>query len=87
MPQLIDDATRIRCIRALVGMTTGDFAKYLGVGVGSVTEWEHGRASPRASMNRRLLALCHERGIAFLPCGMPVPYHATLTLKESINVG
>jgi DNA-binding transcriptional regulator YiaG len=85
MPQLIDDATKIRVIRALVGMTTGAFAKYLCVQPGAVTDWEHGRSSPRATMSRRMLALCHERGIAFLPCGMPLPYHATLTLKENHN--
>lgn len=84
---LIDDATRVRVIRALVGMTSAAFAKYLGVGVGSVTDWEHGRSSPRSAHARHMLALCHERGIAFLPCGMPVPYHATLTIKESINGG
>jgi transcriptional regulator with XRE-family HTH domain len=85
MPLLIDDATRIRVIRALVGMTTAHFAKHLGCQPGAVTDWEHGRSEPRSPLRKKLWELCHERGIAFLPCGMPVPYHATLTLKESRN--
>lgn len=85
MTQLIDEATRVRVIRALVGMTTGDFAAHLCVLPGAVTDWEKGRSEPRSTHRRHILALCHERGIAFLPCGMPVPYHATLTLKEGHN--
>ena len=82
---LIDDATKVRVIRALVGMTSADFAKYLGVRVDTITQWEHGRHTPSRVHARHMLALCHERGIAILPCGMPIPYHAVLTLKESTN--
>lgn len=85
MPQLIDDATRIRVIRALVGMTTAQFAQRLAVRPDAVTQWEHGRLSPRTANQQRLRELCCERGIAILPCGMPVPYYAVLTLKEHTN--
>lgn len=82
MPQLIDDATRIRVIRVLVRMSAAEFGKRLGVRGQTVTDWEHGRYEPRPVTRQKMWDLCNERGIAFLPSGMPVPYHATLTLKE-----
>ena len=44
----------VRALRARLGMTREQFARYLGVSPGSIFLWESGRARPRAANLARL---------------------------------
>ena len=44
----------VRALRARLGMTREQFARYLGVSPGSIFLWESGRARPRANSLARL---------------------------------
>jgi DNA-binding transcriptional regulator YiaG len=44
----------VRALRAKLGMTREQFARYLGVSPGSIFLWETGRAQPRAASLARL---------------------------------
>jgi len=44
----------VRALRARLGMTREQFARYLGVSPGSIFLWESGRARPRAASLARL---------------------------------
>ena len=44
----------VRALRARLGMTREQFARYLGVSPGSIFLWESGRARPRATSLARL---------------------------------
>jgi len=44
----------VRALRAKLGMTREQFARYLGVSPGSIFLWESGRAKPRAASLARL---------------------------------
>ena len=44
----------IRALRARLGMTREQFARYLGVSPGSIFLWESGRARPREASVARL---------------------------------
>ena len=70
---IVNDATRIRIIRAYLGMESKAFAARLGVGPNTVTNWEHGRSSPTKNIREELARLCVLNGIGFLPSGYPVP--------------
>lgn len=70
----LDDATRIRVIRALLGMSSRDFAARVGICGATLTGWERSRATPTPSKRQELAELCHEKGIAFSPSGMPFPW-------------
>lgn len=68
-----DDATRVRVIRAIVGMDSKSFAAHLGICAGTCTAWEKGRSSPQGAGKKALLELCQERKIGFTPSGFPFP--------------
>ncbi len=85
MISMVDDARRIRVIRALLGLTSRAFAARMGISVGCVTSWEHGRATPQREKRKELAAFCQKEGIAFLPSGMPVPSIDLLPSQETDN--
>lgn len=69
----MDDATTVRVVRAILGLDSQTFAKRMKVSIGTLTNWEKGRAIPQAASRKRLAQLCRKRKLAFLPSGMPVP--------------
>lgn len=81
----INDAQRIRVIRALLGMGSAEFANVLGISVGALTNWEKGRCEPQSDNRKRISEICHEHKISFLPSGMPVPYPDAFLFKEKTN--
>ena len=85
MPPVIDDAVRVRVIRALLDMKSKDLAERLGVTACTITFWERGTAVPRGDHRRALENLCREHRISFLPSGMPVPFDDCLQFKEKSN--
>lgn len=70
---IIDDALRIRLIRAMLGMSSAALARTLNVCAGTMTAWEKGRSCPQGENKRLLAQLCQEQGIAFSPSGYPFP--------------
>lgn len=78
---MIDEATRIRVIRALIGMNSREFAAALKVTANSITNWEKGRTVPTKLTRRRLARLCQQHNVCFLPSGTPVPMDDCLTFK------
>lgn len=78
----IDDATRVRVVRALLGMSSKEFAQKIGISQGCITSWEHGRTAPQGPHRHELAKLCHERKIGMLPSGMPVPFTDVLMFRE-----
>lgn len=72
-PLIYNDATRIRVIRATLGMNCRTFAGRLGISLGTLTNWERGRTGPRGDKRDALTVLCQEFGIGFTPSGFPFP--------------
>jgi DNA-binding XRE family transcriptional regulator len=85
MPPVIDDAVRVRVIRALLDMKSKELAERIGVSAVTITYWERGTAVPRGDHRRELESLCREHRITFLPSGMPVPFDDCLQFKEKKN--
>ena len=77
----IDDSVRVRVIRALIGITSKEFARRVGVSPLTVTSWERNHFQPSATNRQALNKLCHEYGIAFMPSGYPVPAEECLMFK------
>ena len=82
---MINDATRIRVIRALIGISSKELAARLEVTQGVITGWEKGRSSPRQKSRSRLEQLCEEHNIMFLPNGYPVLADEFLPKEASID--
>ena len=78
----IDEATRIRLVRALLGMTSTAFATRIGVCPATVTGWEKGRNAPQGPARQVLAELCQEHGLAFSPSGMPFPIADVMLFKQ-----
>jgi DNA-binding transcriptional regulator YiaG len=78
----INDSTRIRVIRALIGMSSKDFAERIGVSSWTMTAYERGRSAPQGKKRDELAKLCQEHGLAFLPSGMPVSFSDCLLFKN-----
>lgn len=68
-----DDATRIRVIRAMLGIDSKSFAAKVGVRPETMSGWEHGHYTPQPSKREELAKLCSEHGIGFTPSGFPFP--------------
>lgn len=85
---ILDDAVRIRVIRALIGMSSKEFATRLGVCAGTLTAWERSRSSPQGTKRQALAELCQEHKIGFTPSGFPFPIADCMIMKpqESQNV-
>lgn len=81
----LNDAMRVRVIRAILGLNSKAFASRLGVSAITVTAWERGRWVPGAESREELARLCQEHKLAFLPSGMPVPAVDTLIFKETLD--
>ena len=79
---LLDDATRIRVIRALIGMNSKTFAAELSISAGTLTAWERSRSTPQPQKRHELAKLCQKHGLCFMPSGFPVPASDCLIFKE-----
>lgn len=79
---ILDDAQRIRVIRALLGMDSKSFATRLDICANTLTGWEKGRAVPKAAKRQALAELCSEQGIGFTPSGMPFPMADCMMFKK-----
>ena len=82
---MVDDAQRIRVIRAILGMSSADFAARVGVTPGVITHWEKGRYGPQRKSRIALAEICQKERIAFLPSGMPVPVEDVMATQEKMN--
>ena len=82
---IIDDAARVRIVRAILGIESREFAAPLGISAGTMTSWERGRSAPQREKRKALAAICQENSICFLPSGMPVPQSDLLPVQETDN--
>lgn len=73
---MIEDATRIRVIKAILHMDSKAFATAIGVAQNTVTGWESGRSVPNQESRLAIAGLCMDRGIEFRADGMPLPKEA-----------
>lgn len=80
---MLDEATRIRVIMALLGITSKALAERVGVTQGVVTGWSKGRFAPQRRNRATLAQICQEENIMFLPSGMPVPAEHFAVKQES----
>jgi transcriptional regulator with XRE-family HTH domain len=83
---VIDDAIRIKVIRALLGISGKELAKRIGVTPGVVTGWEKRRFAPQRRSRAALAQICQENKICFLPSGMPCPAEDLMPAQENVNV-
>ena len=70
---MVDDATRVRAIRAILGLSSHDFAAKLGVSSTTLTNWSKGRSIPNAKGRKALAKVMNRGKIILLENGMPVP--------------
>ena len=70
---MVDDSTRIRVIRALLGLSKREFADLLEVTENTVGNWEAGRNVPQRRHRERMAAICAEKGIILRTDGYPAP--------------
>lgn len=70
---MTNEATKIRVIRAFLGVNIKTFAARMGSSTTSVYMWETGRATPTLKKRYRLAEICREGGIMFTPSGYPIP--------------
>ena len=70
---MISEPTRIRVIKAILGMDSKAFATAIGVAQNTVTGWESGRSVPSHESRVAIKALCDSKGIVFRKDGMPLP--------------
>lgn len=82
---MIDDAARVRVIRAILGITMREFAKRVGVRPMSISDWEKGRSRPQSQFRDRMALIAQEHKIGFTPSGMPIPFADVVIFKESQN--
>ncbi len=79
---MVNDATRIRVIMALLNVTSKAFAERVGVSQGVVTGWSKGRYAPQRKSREALAAICQAEKIAFMPSGMPVRLEDMIEASE-----
>lgn len=80
---MISDAVRVRVIRALLGISSKEFASRVGVTAGVVTGWEKGRFCPQRRSRQALERICDLNKITFLPSGMPVLFEDAIPAQET----
>lgn len=78
----VNDATRIRVIRAFLGMNSQSFSARLGINSQTLTNWERGRSTPGPVKREELAKLCEDNGIAFSPSGYPFPVTDCVVFKQ-----
>ena len=69
---MVNDAVRVRVIRAILGISSKEFSSRVGVTQGVITSWEKGRSRPQPKNKIELGRLCRESKIAFTASGFPV---------------
>ena len=69
---MVDEAMRVRVIRAIVGISKSDLAARCDVVYQTVSNWETGRSVPNSTSRRVLSELCAKNNIAIRPDGFPV---------------
>jgi len=77
-----NDSTRIRVIRAIIGLDSKSFATRLGIAASTLTNWEKGRSAPQLPKRQELAELCQEHGIGFTPSGFPFPITDCMLFKK-----
>ena len=70
LPSMIITAHQCRMARAAVGWSNQRLAKAAGVGPNTVSLLETGKADPRASTLRKLVAAFEAEGIEFIEDGV-----------------
>jgi ribosome-binding protein aMBF1 (putative translation factor) len=70
---MVEESTRLRVIRAIIGWDRKTMSSRLGVHPTTVTKWEHGKTTPDTTARRKIETICSEYGIAIRPDGFPVP--------------
>jgi transcriptional regulator with XRE-family HTH domain len=80
---VIDEATRIRVIRAILGLESQAFAAKIGVTPCTMSNWEKGRSTPQRAFRKKLSELCEEHKICFLPSGCPVLQEDLMPVQET----
>lgn len=70
---MVDEATRIRVIRAILGWDKKTMQKRLKVSQNVIRYWESGTNVPNSRSRKVLAEICNEHHIAIRPDGYPVP--------------
>jgi DNA-binding transcriptional regulator YiaG len=70
---MVDEAMRIRVIRAIIGCDRQTLQKRLGVSDNVVRNWEDGTSIPQRKNRAALAEICRQYNIAIRPDGFPVP--------------
>ena len=65
VPNIVVKPSDIKKIRQNLGLTQGDLALLLGVGVDTVRKWEQGRNTPEGP-SRRMLQALEMQGLGFV---------------------
>jgi DNA-binding XRE family transcriptional regulator len=86
---VIDDALRLRVIKAFLGLRAPEMARSIGAHYVTYLEWEKGKQSPSGKYREAISALCRKHGIGFTPSGFPVPMADVFMFrsKEMENAG
>ena len=74
---MVDEAMRVRVIRAITGMTKGKMGQVFGVGPNTIGNWESGRHVPNLSSRKILAEICQKNKISIRPDGFPVPVESS----------
>lgn len=54
-------------LREYLGLTQESLAMHLDLTRGAIQSWERGETAPQAPVKRRLMELCHDKGIVLTP--------------------
>ena len=70
---MVNEATRMRVIRAILGVDMQTFARHFDVSPNTVRNWERGISIPNTINRKTLSGLLLKNRIAIRPDGFPVP--------------
>lgn len=70
---MVDESTRLRVIRAIIGWDMKKLSERLGVNPNTITGWEKGRSVPNNVSRLAIAEICQEHNISIRPDGFPVP--------------